>query len=85
MDVEKVILTALIDRLLKPDVIQDKEQRQKVEKEAKILVDDIVADITNWSQKARSGKGNGIRFNARAMRIAFSLLPGMSRTNSFSY
>ena len=29
----------------------------------------IVEDVSNWFQKARSGKGNGIRFNARTIRI----------------
>ena len=49
----------------------DEDQRKVAEKEPK---DDTIDNISNWYKKNRSGKGNGIRFNARRMKIALSQL-----------
>ena len=71
-DVEKATLSSLLDQLLSTDIVQDAERRQKAESEAQIIASDTVEDITDWSKEVRSGEGNGIRFNARTMRITLS-------------
>ena len=64
------MMSAVVDRMLKIDKIKEEHQRNVAEKEDKAIVDDKIEGICNCSKKTRSGNANGIRFNARTMRIA---------------
>ena len=72
IEAEKEMKSDVVNRITNTDKIEGKEKINGGEKEDKAIVDNIIEDISNFSKKIRSSKGNGIMFNTKTITILLS-------------